>query len=797
MRLTLRTLLAYLDDTLEPQDAEALKAKLVESGFATQLVQRIRDVLERGDLVSPSPLAKSPVEEANVISEFLDSTLPTEQVAEIERACLDSDPQLAEAAACHQILTMVLGRPAEVSDELRQRVYDLPDRKVEDIASGSFSALSIPEEGAGFDSLSQAVPTQEVPPPPSSQTVKPVGVGDSGVSDAPTRLRQIESVEHAEKSPAMAGDKPRSLDDTRIYGGSIRPSRIAPWLGSLALAALLLFALTRIFQPLLNPKPVAESDDVSETINATTDSSESSSGAASSESSSNADASDSPETTPGDDVPGNNASDDVTAAEQDVAPAKASPEGTPSEPSNGESVSPAATETDVSEPVASNVATSDAGDSQTGASQTGASGTPVAADVVAPAPSPPMPPDAGDPATSDNGASPEPPPAQDVAVPGKQAIAKMLTDNTLVAALVGDQWVRLKKNMDIVAGVELVVAPTFRAVMATDEIEVTVVGPSQGRWAKTESGAVAFALERGHMLVTALKPDVKLATDLGGESVELTFADIESVAGIEVTQSREPGFDPLKPVNHIPEIDVISVQGNVTLDAGGKQQTLGTGERWMVRGADAPVVDTPASTPKWVSEPDEGQRTLESTAREGLLELLKTEPSLEIGLRESTQFRRSEVAALAAQTLLSMGRADVYFGGSGILSEPKQRAYWPDHFAMLLAMVDQSPAAAAEVQQSIIKMDSANATSLFRLLMGYSNKQLESGGDTELIENLDSSSMAVRVLALENLHRITGTTLYFRAEQENAVRRAPVIKKWETRQRKGDIRWQDDAPMGP
>ena len=94
-------------------------------------------------------------------------------------------------------------------------------------------------------------------------------------------------------------------------------------------------------------------------------------------------------------------------------------------------------------------------------------------------------------------------------------------------------------------------------------------------------------------------------------------------------------------------------------------------------------------------------------------------------------------------------------------------------------------------------MDSANATSLFRLLMGYSNKQLENGGDTELIQNLDSSSMAVRVLALENLHRITGTTLYFRAEQENAARRAPVIKKWETRQRKGDIRWQDDAPMGP
>ena len=42
MRLTLRTLLAYLDNTLEPQDEEILRMKLTESGFATQLVTRIR-----------------------------------------------------------------------------------------------------------------------------------------------------------------------------------------------------------------------------------------------------------------------------------------------------------------------------------------------------------------------------------------------------------------------------------------------------------------------------------------------------------------------------------------------------------------------------------------------------------------------------------------------------------------------------------------------------------------------------------------------------------------------------------
>ena len=37
--------------------------------------------------------------------------------------------------------------------------------------------------------------------------------------------------------------------------------------------------------------------------------------------------------------------------------------------------------------------------------------------------------------------------------------------------------------------------------------------------------------------------------------------------------------------------------------------------------------------------------------------------SLELQLREATMFRRSEVAALAARSLVGMGRSDVYFGG--------------------------------------------------------------------------------------------------------------------------------------
>ncbi|MEP5988362.1 MAG: hypothetical protein ABJ301_03800, partial [Rhodopirellula bahusiensis] len=126
MRLTLRTLLAYLDDMLDDNDEKLLKQKIEESSYATSLVARIQSAMDHPSLSAMSPDAVGPLENANVISEYLDSTLSAEQIAEVERVCLESDTTLAEAAACHQILTMVLGQPARVSDGLKERIYALP-----------------------------------------------------------------------------------------------------------------------------------------------------------------------------------------------------------------------------------------------------------------------------------------------------------------------------------------------------------------------------------------------------------------------------------------------------------------------------------------------------------------------------------------------------------------------------------------------------------------------------------------------------------------------------------------------
>ena len=53
MRLTLRTLLAYQDDRLSAANAKELGQKIAKSPFASELIERIREVRRRRRLAMP------------------------------------------------------------------------------------------------------------------------------------------------------------------------------------------------------------------------------------------------------------------------------------------------------------------------------------------------------------------------------------------------------------------------------------------------------------------------------------------------------------------------------------------------------------------------------------------------------------------------------------------------------------------------------------------------------------------------------------------------------------------------
>lgn len=149
MRLTLRTLLAYLDGVLEdPTQARELAAKIQESRFAGELVQRIQSVVERGRLGAPPILGSGPQDDPNVVAEYLQSSLPHDEVPQFEKACLDSDVQLAEVATCHRILCELLNErePAKISPGLKERLLRLPLEIEPEASAATAKPGSIPKD---------------------------------------------------------------------------------------------------------------------------------------------------------------------------------------------------------------------------------------------------------------------------------------------------------------------------------------------------------------------------------------------------------------------------------------------------------------------------------------------------------------------------------------------------------------------------------------------------------------------------------------------------------------------------
>ncbi len=124
MRLTLRTLLAYLDDTLEPLEIKTIGQKVAESEKSQELIARIKQVTRRRRITTPPSTGPNSFD-PNIVAEYLDNVLDAEQIAEVEKLCLESDVHLAEVASCHQILTLVLGEPAVVPPTAKERMYGL------------------------------------------------------------------------------------------------------------------------------------------------------------------------------------------------------------------------------------------------------------------------------------------------------------------------------------------------------------------------------------------------------------------------------------------------------------------------------------------------------------------------------------------------------------------------------------------------------------------------------------------------------------------------------------------------
>ena len=174
-----------MDDILEPADANDLGQKIDESEFASGLVHRIRSVTRKLRLGAPKLSGKGMGLDANTVAEYLDNTLPQQRVPDFEKVCLESDVHLAEVASCHQILTLVLGEPADVDPALSDSMRTLLARvEAQQQESSDHAALPVPPATTPLppDTSQEVDPSPEYPAPP---LIDPLAEGRRAASAFP------------------------------------------------------------------------------------------------------------------------------------------------------------------------------------------------------------------------------------------------------------------------------------------------------------------------------------------------------------------------------------------------------------------------------------------------------------------------------------------------------------------------------------------------------------------------------------------------------------------------------------
>lgn len=734
MRLTLRTLLAYLDDLLDPKDAIEMGKRIEENKIATELVHRIRTRMRLLRLGAPKIEGKGIGVDPNSVAEYLDNSLPPDRVLDFEKVCLESDVHLAEVASCHQILAAILDKPAHVDDALRRRVYGLIHRG---------DAPPLPPDGTG--PLGEVLETAFAPP-----------ISGSGVDAAPPQS----SVTPA--AAAAASPSPRLLPLALTLAvvflfvlGGLRV--LGPFNRSHPLAGLLGAARSDADRQVAQGEPVGESA-----------------------------------SKVGAGAPAESGTDDGRSASPDGTTGKSTADGD----AGGRVTSGKGAPADSARPVDADSEVPGSGKPATPAQkkprQPAASPMPdVESDAAAatrPAETPDKPAPGGSPAAAPAPPPNKPEPAVESSDEGPVEIGRFLSEEHVMARRNPDDnlWYRLARGTRLLDGDHLVSLPVYRPqLLLTTGVQVMLVGEASLRLKGLENGEVPeLTVEYGRLLFASSgRPGATVQLNLAGQVGILRFADVDAEVAIEVHQFVPAGEDPLAaPANTV--ISISARKGKVVWKGGEEAETvIANGDRAQFLVNQPPVVDQ-VGFPYWSNPPSAGG--LDRSASEQLAGIVRLDRPVTLSLGELAESRRVEVRSLAARCLGVLGTYDALWNE---LSNDKQYSYWDEAVDGLRNAIARSPEEASGVRKSIEGLRKRHSADLFRLLRGYDAQQLEQGGAAQLVDYLEHDDLDVRVLAFENLRRITESTHNYRPEKPAEARKIQ-IQEWRKQLKEGRVSYR-------
>ncbi len=742
MRLTLRTLLAYMDDILEPDDSQAIGKKIEESEFASGLLQRARDVMQRLRLAAPEVTDGEKGLDPNTVAEYLDNTLGSDRVADFEKVCLESDVHLAEVAASHQILTLVLGEPAEVDPAGRERMYRLPDQlaqQAEDRAAQPAAAAS-----------SVTAPSPPVDADPGARRNRPT---------VPAYLREAPPKQPRRRLPVMAVLLMTVLLAVGLLAALGQLNQVAQFLGIGADDA----------QPVAQAPTDSATEETEEQALPPVEPTQP-----------DPEAVDPAKT----DAPVKTPAEQPTAEPPAVDPTATAPAETPAPQEGmtaaGQPVAPAVP------PVRPEPGKLPEGDAAKLPPETKpATVTPPATTPAAAAPTEvAMRPEGAKPAVEKPGSSPvpdEPPAAPPVPV------GKFVSDSEVLLQFDSKSaaWLRMPTGAGVLPQYELLALPTYRPIIALSaEIELTLLGGTQVALQPADrDGVVGLTVRYGRCVLHANgSKDSRLRLRVGDRTGVLTFRGGKSALGVEVSRpllaDRDPETEPAEEM-----VDLYAISGRLLWKADGSDRPMEFDAlaRLKLNGQSPEPAAALRELPKWTVSDEVG--LLDRRAAGTLNQELKVDRPVSLTLRELIDHRQREVRWLAMRCLGHVGEFDPM---TSALNDPAQKLLWPDYIEHLQSALSRGPEAAVQMRRDLQKDYREATPEMFRLLRGFSKEDLATDKAGMLVEGLNHDLLAVRVLSFWNLKRLTGLGLYYQPEA-TAAKRRQAVQKWTERIESGQL----------
>ena len=729
MRLTLRTMLAYMDNILDPDDAREIGRKIEESEFAKSLMHRLQDVMRRLRLAAPNASDRG-VLDPNTVAEYLDNTLPNDRVPDFEKICLESDVQLAEVGSCHQILTLVLGEPAEIDPLSRERMYRL---------LGMTTTEATPP--------AEAEPAGTPPPIPADlQVARPI--------------RQRPSVPDYLREPLPQGN------------------RFLPWAGSLALIAVLVLVALAALGQFESGSELArflgiskpESETTQEPPVPTPEPTPTPAATATTEPQPSADPL---------------ATAPPVAASTTPAPVAAPDAALPPATTQPGAVQPALTPpTEVATPPSS----APASPKPTSiVPPTGLSTTPSAPPATSGEAKPPaMTPGAAEMAALPTPATRKPtePPPEPAPLPS-QRLGKYVSDKQVLLQREFSEggWTRRPPQTELNSGLALLALPSFQPVLALNVgIAIPMLGGSELTLLPGDAqDPPGMDVDFGRLFVRAVG-DAKggLRIKIGDRVGTVRFRNPDAFLAVEVGRARLPGADP--------EADPGPVRGTLYAASGEFEWTESVAHPPIQVTAPAvlridqqPELRTVAANdlPKWLFNDDVS--LLDRRAAPTIETALQVNRPVVLSLRELADHRQREVGWLAVRSLGYVGEFDAMVA---ILNSPDSKNVPDEYIAQLQLAVDRGPATAAMVRKALEKQYGQDGHALYRMLWGYSEKQIDGGQGEQLVSYLESDFLAFRVLAFYILEKLTGVKYSYRPYDPPSKRQVAVAR-WKDRLQTG------------